>query len=403
MNKNFVSVAKYIARREQIAVRFNELADLIEAEKREFTDAEKEEMKTLEREGDVLDLRIKAANGAPTVQVENKALAFDAFLREVINEGKRIDQPLKRENLNTNTAIMTTTTNLQEGLVPLTIMDIVKPLEEGLILQQLGMPLYTGLSGDFVLPTFGAVEATIAGEGVEIGNTTIPFDKIKPVPKRVAISITITRETIFKTDGVAMEIVKQQIPEAMWRTLNKAMFNTETTATTLDGPFFALAADAGVALSALKTKAARKAAKKVLFAGELPTYKELLALKGIALSKGVETTKMAYVMDEYTKSQLEATPRDTGSGLMCVENGMIAGIPVKTTNYINQAGENGKTFVGFGCWENQLMQNFGEISFVVDPYTAAKKNAIVFTLNSNWATATIRPEAFVLGECTQAE
>lgn len=402
MNKKLVNVSQWIARREQIAVRFNELADLVEAEKREFTDAEKEEMKVLEREGNVLDLRIKSANGAPFVQVEDKALAFDKALREIIDGGKLMKQTLKRENLNTTTAVMTTTTNLQDGLVPLTILDIVKPLEQGLILQQLGMPLYTGLSGDFVLPTFGAVEATIAGEGVEIGSSVIPFDKIKPVPKRVAISITITRETIFKTDGVAMEIVKQQIPEAMWRTLNKAMFNTETTATQLDGPFYELAKAQGVALSALKTKAARKDAKKVVFAGELPTYKELLALKGIALAKGVEPTKMAYIMDEYTKSQLEATPRDAGSGLMCVENGMIAGIPVKSTNYINQAGENGKTFVGFGCFENQLMQNFGEISFVVDPYTEAKKNAIVFTLNSNWANATIRPEAFVLGECTPA-
>lgn len=402
MSKKFVNVQQYITRREQICRDLNNLADTCEAEKREFTDDEKAQIETLKREKDVLELRINAANGAGMVAVEDKALAFDKVLREVANGGKRVEGALKRENLSTANAIMSTTTNVQEGLVPVSIQAIIKPLEQGLILQQLGMPLYTGLYGDFVFPTIGAVEATVAGEGVEIGDSTINFDKIKPEPKRVAISITITRETIFKTDGVAMDIIMQQIPEAMWRTLNKCMFNTEATAIGIDGPFYALAKLQGVAISTLKTRKARAEAKKVLFAGELPTYKELLAMKGIALAKGVQPEMMAYIMDEYTKSQLEAEPRSAGSGLMCIENGMIAGIPVKCTNYINQKGTDevpGKTFVGFGCWGNQILQGFGEISMIVDPYSAKKKNAIEITLNSDWAAATLRHEAFVLGEC----
>lgn len=105
---------------------------------------------------------------------------------------------------------------------------------------------------------------------------------------------------------------------------------------------------------------------------------------------------MAYIMDEYTKAELEATPRDTGSGLMIVEDGKIAGVPVFCTNYIND-GEN--NFIGFGCWGNQPLQGFGDISLIIDPYTKAKANAVQLVLNSDWSTDTLHAEAFVLGKC----
>ena len=52
-------------------------------------------------------------------------------------------------------------------------------------------------------------------------------------------------------------------------------------------------------------------------------------------------------MDEYTKGELESTERTPGSGRMIVENGTIAGIPIFTTNYIN---DDTNTYVGFGYW-----------------------------------------------------
>lgn len=407
MKKKFVAVRQYINRRDEISARQREIADLLESEKRLETEEEKTELEALEREARVLDLRIASTNPEGLVAVEAREVAFDAWLRESINNKQNLEVGLKRENVTGNNGILSTNPNV-DGMIPVYVNDIIKPLEEGLIYDKVGLPVMTGLQGSYVWPVAGSVEAQIAGEGVELDDKKIDFTKIIPSPKRVGIAITVTRETIFKTVGVAYQVVVEQLPQAMARTLNKALFHTDNTILGIDGPFFYIAntvsggaatANTPVALSTLKTKAQKKAARYIAFAGELPTYKELLAMKGLALAKGVAGEKMAYIMDEYTKAALEATPRDAGSGLMIVEDGKIAGIPVFCTNYINDAANN---FIGFGCWGNQPLQSFGEISFITDPYTKAKANAVQLILNADWATDTLRPEAFVLGKCTVA-
>lgn len=395
MNKSkMVSVRQYIDRREEISIRMNEIADLAEKEnKREFTDAEKAEIEMLDREMSVLNVRIASADKSGYVKVEARELAFDNFIREAIKNQAKQNNVLQREF----GGIMSTTSGV-DGMIPLTINDIVQPLEEGLILDKVGLPLYTGLAGDFVWPVVGAVEASVLGEAVELGDSKIPFSKIKPSPKRVGITIPITNQTINQTIGVAYEIVKQQIPQAMARTLNKCMFGTDATVTHgLVGPFFDIVKNGtAVALSSLTTKAKKKAANYITFAGELPTYKELVAMRGLAMMKGVEAAYMCYVMDEYTKAMLETTPVDAGSGKMVVENGMIAGVPVFCTNYIN-TGED--TFIGFGCWGYEPLQQFGEQRLIIDPYSEAKTDTVRVTLNADWDMTTLRKEAFVLGKC----
>lgn len=382
------SVREYIERREEIKVRMNEIADLAEKEnKREFTEAEKAELKHLEREMNVFDVKIASAGKTGYVEVSARELEFDEYLREAMkNQGKQ-NNVLQRE------AMLTTDV---DAMIPLSVNDVVKPLEEGLILGQLGLPVMTGLNGDFVWPVAGSIEAEIAGETVELSDKKIDFAKVKPNPQRVGVSVTVSAQTIWKTNGVAYEVVKQQLPQAMARALNKAVLGTESVSHSLVGPFAALAKKTGVALTALKTKEQKKAAQLINFAGELPTYKELVAMKGLCLLKGVEGNYMAYVMDEYTKAMLECTPIDEGSGRMVIENGMIAGVPVKCTNYIN-SGSN--TYVGFGCFGYLPLQGFGDMRFVIDPYTKAKNDSVVLTLNEDWAATVLREEAFILGKC----
>lgn len=123
-------------------------------------------------------------------------------------------------------------------------------------------------------------------------------------------------------------------------------------------------------------------------------------MKGIVLAKGViNDGTAAYVMDEYMKATLESTPRDEGSGLMIVEDGRIAGIPVFCTNEID---EEESDHIGFGIWSYELLGQFGEQRFVVDPVSGAKNDVTILTLNGDWSMTTARPEAFVLGTPTTA-
>lgn len=387
-------VREILGRMTEIQTRLNAIADICEAEKREMNDAEKEEHGALMREAAVLNVRLQA-EGMPTVSGGgiSREAGFDNWMKHIARERRAEEVVMAREAMVVTDA---------EAMVPLTISDIIGPLEEGLILKTVGIKLQTGLAGDYVSPVVGKIEASFADEAAALTDSEIPVSKLKPTPKRVGVTLSVSSQLINQTQGVALDVVKQQIPMAVTRTLNKVMFSPTEVNTTVQGPFAVIKkADAtGQLLSALTTKAKKKACSHLKFAGAVPTYKELLAMKGIVLAKGViNDGTAAYVMDEYMKATLESTPRDEGSGLMIVEDGRIAGIPVFCTNEID---EEESDHIGFGIWSYELLGQFGEQRFVVDPVSGAKNDVTILTLNGDWSMTTARAEAFVLGTPTTA-
>lgn len=387
-------VREILGRMTEIQTRLNAMADLCEAEEREMNDAEKEEHGALMREAAVLNVRLQA-EGMPTVSGGgiSREAGFDNWMKHIARERRTEEVVMAREAMVVTDA---------EAMVPLTISDIIGPLEEGLILKTVGIKLQTGLAGDYVSPVVGKIEASFADEAAALTDSEIPVSKLKPTPKRVGVTVSVSSQLINQTQGVALDVVKQQIPMAVTRTLNKVMFSPTEVNTTVQGPFAAIkkADGTGSLLSALTTKAKKKACSHLKFAGAVPTYKELLAMKGIVLAKGViNDGTAAYVMDEYMKATLESTPRDEGSGLMIVEDGRIAGIPVFCTNEIDEAESD---HIGFGIWSYELLGQFGEQRFVVDPVSGAKNDVTILTLNGDWSMTTARAEAFVLGTPTTA-
>ena len=400
MNKGKkVNVQQYITRREEIKVRLNEIVDLAESEnKRAFTETENDEIECLKREMNALDVRIACADKSGYVEVTARELAFDAFMREHINS--KSSHLLKREF----TGMISTGA---QPMIPLTINDIIPALEEGLIISKLGLPLRTGLAGDYCWPTVSAVEAEVAGEAVALTDKKIEIGKIVPNPQRVGVTIKITNQTINQTEGVAYDVVKQQIPMAVTRTLNKLMFSTDKQTHKLVGPFSGIAnttagtAATPVKISSLGTMEKKKAARFIEFAGEIPSFKELVLMRALTLLKGIEGSYMAYVMDEYTKAVLETTDRGYvnadnpgNTGRYIVENNSIAGVPIFCTNYINT---DAKTYIGFGSWGYEPIGQFGEQRFIINPYSEDTSDVVRLTLNGDWAFTTLRPEAFTLG------
>ena len=273
---------KLIKRRFEITERLRSLADDMEANKREMTPEEKTETQALSREMSAIDLRIQSETSvAPEALKKSREARFDEILREAKNGNAQKEFVLKRE------AVVTTDTNI-DATFPVTVEALMEPLEEGLILDRLGIPTRTGLRGTFVIPGIGAIEATVAGEAVEISDSTIEWEKLTPKPQRLSVSASISNQAINASDGTAYGAVVDQLRVAIQRTLNSRMFTTKQSGTgDFYGPFKALAAAAGVPAANIRTIAQKKAAKHILFAGEVPTYKEIQLLRTIPTTKGV--------------------------------------------------------------------------------------------------------------------
>lgn len=370
--KKTVNARQLVDKYQSNCDRINEIADLCEKEQRERTEAETAEYNALVRENQLLQMKMQALavehlrENATTVEDANR------IIRENVAAGRQTQIMLMRDLV----MVADVTTG---GIVPVKMQDILDPLVEGLILDKVGLPMPTGLAGDYIWPTYETVEATIQGEGVALTDTEISMSKLTASPQRIGIAIPVTRQAINQTEGVVEMIVKKLMPLSVTMLLNKILFSTTkvTNATTLVGPFVALASS------------------PVEVSTE-PTFKDFNSLKAKVLAKGVDGEHLCWVMTKSQKAIAEATPKDAGSGIMVCENDHIVGLPVFTTNYI------GEGFIGLGDWRYQPMGLFGDISFIIDPYSQARKDAVDFVLNVNYGTTTLRTEAFALAKCKAA-
>lgn len=370
MTRN-LQIRQWAERLESIRARMNEITDVIEKEKRTRNQAEETEFETLRREASVISARISAAGvGGGVSEGGDQAAQFDEFLRASVRSGSRTinSQVLHRD-------FTGQTTVNSAAAIPLTIGDIVKPLEAGLIWDKVGIPILTGLQGEYCWPVVGTVEASVANEAFELSDSEIDIDELKPEPVRLGISIPVTNQTINQTTGIVLQIVQQQMPLAIARMINRCLFVTDTTSSSykakFHGPF--------------------TACESIEFADAVPTYQELVQMRGKVFGKGIENDGTgAYVMSPETAALLEATPRDAGSGIMIIEDGKLGGFPVFQTSHIDG--------VGFGVWSMEPVGQFGDVRFIVDPYSMANSDVTKLTINADWSLTTLREEAFILGQ-----
>ena len=373
------------AKREQINIRMNEISDKVQAENRPMSEAEKREYDTLQSDFAKLgrELSLNADMVSSLKNSSSEVKSQEALLREVLAEaakkGGKSEYVITAREW-TNGIDMAKVA--EGGMIPLTIKDILPPLEQGLIHDKVGIPIETGVVGDIQWPVLGAVEATVKGEKESLADTGIDMSKVVAKKVRVGITIPVSGSAITSTSTNLLGLIQSQAGKGIVRLLNRVIFSHQNFTSDFHGPF-----------------AGAKA--QIAFAGAVPTYKELLQMKGKVMGEGVEPVGFCYVMSENMKSILEATPIDAGSGRMIVENGAINGYPVFTTEFINYGSSKQKAedveYIGAGCWGYLPVNQYDELRVIVDPYSRAKDDIVQITINGDWSITTLRTQAFALG------
>lgn len=382
MKKEKFNFREAYERIDAIKGRLNEMAQNLENDKEReaLTDAEKGERKQLERELDILEMKIKANTESIAVVREEDIPYANAKVRECLNAGKRFELKISRAVAQSFGGNTSTYGSGLAGTNPsgLTTHDIVEPLYNKTILSAIGSPLLTGLKGNHQWPVVEAFHATINDEGAELGDTKIPLNKLIAKPERLGIAVPITREALNETDNLVQLVATQYMPVAIAELMNKIMFSQVKVngATDLVGPFI---------------PANMKAENKLTYTGDAPTLKQITSAKTAILKHKVKSEGLCYVMSEVTKGDLEATPKWQGANQAIVDdNGKINGVPVFCTNEV----ADGQIYVGAFKYAPQGL--FGDMVFIVDPYSKARNNAIDCVLNVDYAISVLRQEAFAV-------
>ena len=358
---------EHLNRLKEIRSRMEELVSTVKREKRALTEAEQEEWKNMRDERSVLNLELELMKGGNAIKTEKRQKEFENVFRECRKSGRVSEFKLER-------AYMDVTAGKSGGVIPLTIGDVWGPVEKGLILDKVGITLQTGLVGDYVWPIItSGVECTVEDENAEVADSTIPMNKLTPEPKRLAIAIPVSNTLIDMSDGVIWQVVMQQVPMAIIRTLNKCAFG-----------------GGGLKLKGLMDDST---IPTVTITPSAPSWSEVLGLPSKVASEGYSVETACYVMNSAMKYRLKAQPKDVGSGLfVCDANDMIDGIPVFTTEYFPDDK------ILFGNFSYFLQGQFGQTRITIDPLTGAKKNLTYVILNTNYSQTVIDSKAFVVGK-----
>jgi hypothetical protein len=377
MSKPKFNFREAYERIDQIKGRLTEMAENLESDKEReaFTEAEQGERKQLFRELDILETKIKANTQTIAVMRQEDIEDANAKMRECLAQGQRFELKISRAVAANFGGNASTYANGLAGTNPsgLTTHDIVEPLYPKTILSAIGMPLLTGLKGNHQWPVVEAFEATINDEGAALGDTKIPLNKLIAKPERIGIAVPVTREALNETDNLIQLVATEYMPVAIAALMNKITFSETkvTGATNLVGPFVNL-----------------KAKNKLTYTGEAPTLKELVKMKTVVLDTDIIADNICYVMNEGMKGLLESTPKWDGANEAIVKDGKINGVPVFTTSHVPEGT------VRFGAFKYAPQGLFGDMVFIVDPYSQARKNAIDFVLNTDYAITVLRQEAF---------
>ena len=370
--ENVMTRAQIAVQTAELRSQLAEMADVITRENRVRTPEEDARFNELNAQLQQLQMRsldLAARDMVTVTSYGTPKNGYDALtvaIRENLDASRRFSGVFRRDSLTTDSL------GTDGSVIAIKAQDVLEPLREGFILDKVGLPMYSGLAGSFVWPAYTKISATIYAEGGAIADSSITFSSLTATPERIGAAIPVTRETLNQSEGLVEQIVRKELPQSLQDFLNQVIASPTqlSEATHLVGPFVN--------------------AEQVTLSST-PTATELNTMKAAIYAEGIPGKNMCWVMSKAMEATLEVTPINSeGIFVPMIQNHTLLGLPVYTTNYI-------EGYIGVGDWAYQPMGLFGDINFTVDPYTLARQNSIDFVLNANYATKTLRQEAFRLG------
>lgn len=362
----------YLDKIAEIKSDMRNILDTAESEKRSLSEDEKNSLETMRDEKTMLELRMSAEESEIKVRKDNEESEFRSkFAIEITNAVKRNERfalDVRATPPIDSTDVADTISILQK--------DVIYALEPAIVVNKIGLKMQTGVVGQPMWPIIAGVEASILGENIEVSDSTLDFNKITASPKRLSVSIPVSRRAIYQSNLNLYSEVTKQLGLAVARTMNKWLLSApDAIQTGLVSPF-------------------AKGDDIVPFAGDYPTFEEIADLESAVFDANVMPDGFgAYVMSTSMYGKLKSTPIAPNYPSMIIQpDGTINGYPLIVTNQFPQG------YVGFGFFSYAVMSEFAGSQVIVDPYTGAKRNLVYFVYNGDFDITLLHPEAFALGK-----
>ena len=255
------------------------------------------------------------------------------------------------------------------------------PFESMGILDKLGVTRLSGLSGgDVPLPVMGEYDFAWLGETEEL-----TFQKSKATgPKlsanRLASGVKISNRLLIQESVGVDNIIRGLILNGYDRALTTALINGSGAANQPEG----ILNNASIQTAA---SAAAVVPTKALVA-------ELISLIELANADG---STLKFLGSPMMKYLAEITKVDAGSGRFLMEKmNELLGYEFVSSNLVPELAGNSPLI--FGDFSKAFVGEWGSMSVLSDPYTAAGANSVRLILNAHADVAIAQPEAFAVNK-----
>ena len=259
-----------------------------------------------------------------------------------------------------------------KDVTPQLIQQLMKPLHENFLLGKIGNKMMTGVHGTPVFPFLSAVEATFAGEAVELASKKIDISALTMSPKRVGLPIDVSNQTLTQENVNLPAAILEALGNSVLISTHKYIFGNTTM---------------GGAGDCILKPVYDKATQVTL---ENLNNKAVVAMETAVLSQNYIPAKDmgAYIMSAKMYGELKSTPIEKGDPKMIIEDDRMNGYPVLISEFIPA------DFVVFGCWRYLVTAQFGNPRITIDPLTLASKDSTRFVINTDVDAKLLLPDAF---------
>jgi HK97 family phage major capsid protein len=407
------------------------LLDKADAEKRDLSDVEDKEFRSLKDEVSALDRKIERArdlaeaeraapailhNGRGDGNFEERARSFSltkaissamgehvdvGFEREISQETSRRagrtgrgqfmvpDQVFLSEKRVFGDAVMTTT--IGTDIIPNTHRpDLwIDRLRNAIVVGQLGATVLDNMVGSPIdIPRqTGSATASWVAEDAAITDTGLTFDDVNLTPKTVAAITSYTRRLMINAQPSIEQIVRDDLAAIVANEIDKKALVGDGTSNTPSGVMF----QSGV---------------NEVFVGGAPTWGKILEFISSIEANNADVGSMAWAMCSATVAKLRSTLKtsaDTSSNFMMTEPNSLAGYPVAVTNAIADAGSDSPASeppVIFGAWSQLLVAYWSGLDLLVNPYetSAYQKGRVLVRVMRDVDIAVRHPQSFAFSE-----
>jgi len=258
---------------------------------------------------------------------------------------------------------------------------ILAPLKDNLVFTKAGATFLTGLVGDVSIPSYAGTSVAWKGEVETAVDGGGAFSEVNFAPKRLTAFINVSK-TFLAQDGVGAErLLLDNISDAVARKFEATILGPATVSSTIpSGIGYKLNVANGGGVVVLTTATV--------------TYAALVGLETTIDIANAGVGNLAYITNSTAagilKTKDKGTSNDTGDYIIgqnvnSLAGSFMNGYPVLVTNSIGStygAGGDGNA-VYFGNWKDLCVAQWGNsYDITVDPYTAAKTNQVVITVNA---------------------